>query len=80
MIDQKAAESFWRVVEECLVKFHDWDSSQAAKKSWELRRRIEVPEWKSPIKPEEYLSDIVHHAEPFDIACDLAEKPLDLDQ
>lgn len=71
MIDKKAVDAFWHVVKECLVQFHGFSESDADKQSATLRMRIESP-------PTGMSSDMFYHAEPFDVACDIAEKQLDL--
>lgn len=72
MIDPKAAESFWQVVKSCLAQFHGFSESEAEQASRSFRKRIESP-------PTGLSSDIFYHAEPFDVACDLAENSLPLD-
>ena len=72
MIDSKAAESFWQVVKACLAEFHGFSESEAEEAGIGLRERIESP-------PASMSSDVFYHAEPFDVACDLAGNPLPLD-
>ena len=72
MIDPKAAESFWQVVDACLALFHGFSESEAEEASIRLRKRIESP-------PAGMSSDVFYHAEPYDVACDLASKLLPLD-
>jgi hypothetical protein len=62
---------FWSVVRDCLVGIHRMSASDAEQKSKDLRRRIELP-------PPDISSEIFYHAEPFDVACDIAETYLDL--
>jgi hypothetical protein len=71
MIQKKTKDSFWEVVEDCLIEFHDFSKRNAQERSAKLREKIEHP-------PKGMSSDIFYHAEPFDVACDLAEKPLEL--
>jgi hypothetical protein len=73
MIDAKVKETFWDVVEECLIEIHGLSKPDAQTRSMDLRTRIESP-------PSGMSSDIFYHAEPFDVACDLAGRPLDLSQ
>lgn len=73
MIDRRAADSFWHVVRACLMTFHEFSDSEAGEKSMALRERIEAP-------PAGMSSDIFYHAEPFDVACDIAGKPRDLSE
>ena len=65
MIDAKAIDAFWSVVQRCLVQFHGLSEDEAHRRSQPLRARIESP-------PIGTSSDIFYHAEPFDVACDLA--------
>lgn len=60
---------YWRVVEDCLVKFHGYDPLEAAKLVDGLRERLSA---KLPTDDR----SIVYHAEPVDVACDLAGVPL----
>jgi hypothetical protein len=73
MIDQKAKDAFGDVVEDCLVEIHGIPRPAAQKRSLDLRARIESP-------PSGMSSEIFYHTEPFDVACDIAGKPLDLSQ
>ena len=72
MINPKAADSFWHVVKACLAKFHGFSESEAEEAIISLRKLIESP-------PAGMSSDVFYHAEPFDVACDLAGKSLPLD-
>lgn len=69
MIDRKAADAFWHVVKACLIQFHKFSESEADQKIVALRKRIESP-------PTGMSSDMFYHAEPFDVACDIAEEQL----
>ena len=73
MIALKAKDAFWDVVEESLVEIHGLAKPDAHKRSMDLRTRIESP-------PTGMSSDIFYHAEPFDVACDIAGRQLDLSQ
>lgn len=65
MIATWAKDAFWRVVEDCLVEIHGWPPRQARDRAGELRAHVEsIPFGLSP--------DMVYHAEPFDVALDLA--------
>lgn len=72
MIDSKAAEAFWQVVKACLAQFHGFSESEAEEASMSFCKRIGSP-------PAGLSSDIFYHAEPFDVACDVARKTLPLD-
>ncbi|MBM4047400.1 MAG: hypothetical protein FJ279_20025 [Planctomycetes bacterium] len=71
MIDSISRDRFWMVVEDCLVTFHALSRDEARKRTQELRVRIERDPTGMP-------SEMVYHAEPFDVACDIAEKPQEL--
>ena len=73
MIDPQAKDAFWHVVEVCLIEIHGLSQSDAHGRSMALRARIESP-------PSGMSSDIFYHAEPFDVACDIAGSQLDLSQ
>lgn len=66
-----AKNDFWMVVEQCLVQFHGSQRPDAHERAMELRQRIESP-------PNDMSTEILYHAEPFDVACDIANQPLDL--
>ena len=63
-------DEFWRIVAECLVKFHRVPHRTARSRTHRLRERIESA-------PRGISTTIFYHSEPFDVACDLAEKELD---
>ena len=73
MIAPKAKDAFWDVVEDCLVEIHGLAKPDAHKRSMDLRTKIESP-------PTGMSSEIFYHAEPFDVACDIAGSQLDLSQ
>jgi hypothetical protein len=62
---------FWNIIEHCLVKFHGKKSRWAHAAAIELREKIESTPLGMP-------DDIFYHAEPFDIACDIAGEHLDI--
>ena len=68
MIDSDAKNRFWQIVEECLVTIHGLQRDEARRKRVALRERLESP-------PTGMSSEILYHAEPFDIACDIAKQP-----
>src|SRR5215216_5172674 len=63
-------ESFWAAVRECLVRFHQLPDLTAVRKVAEFRSRLDEAPPGVPL-------DMVYHAEPFDVACDLAGNQLD---
>lgn len=73
MINPQAKDAFWHVVEECLTAMHGLSQQDAHGKSLALRARIDEP-------PSGMSSDIFYHAEPFDVACDLVGRQLDLSE
>ena len=72
MIDAQAKNEFWDVVEDCLKEFHHYEDYKAKQAINNFSARIEDP-------PRGLSSDIFYHAEPFDIACDIADKDLELE-
>lgn len=71
--NRQARDSFWEVVEDCLVEIHQLPRVDAHARRNTLRTRLEQP-------PPGISSEIVYHAEPFDVACNIAGKQLDLSQ
>ncbi len=67
-----AALNFWAAVEDCLVTFHRFQRSQAAETVAGLLRRL--PTTIDDGKPG--LEDMIYHAEPWQIACNLANEDL----
>ncbi len=63
--------SYWKVVEDCLQTFHCLPPGEARKLAKQLRDKVES-------HPRGMASRIFYHAEPFDVACDLAQKQLSL--
>lgn len=70
-LDPRAKDSFWQVVADCLMEFHLLDPGSAQAETIALRQRIE----QSPLG---ICGDVIYHDEPFDVACDIAGKKLDL--
>jgi hypothetical protein len=61
---------FWQIVNDCLVAFHKLTPQKAQNRTRRLRVRIESAPRSTP-------TVIFYHSEPFDVACDLAERQLD---
>jgi hypothetical protein len=61
-------EHFWSVVRCCVREFHPEHSSSVLSKVSRLRKKIEQ-------LPSEEM-ELFFHAEPFDVACRLAGRPL----
>ena len=72
MVTAGAIPHFWTAVEDCLVTFHNLPRCVAAEKVTSLLRRLPVASNDSPSA----LSDLIYHAEPWWIACDLADHEL----
>lgn len=64
-------EAFWRTVEECLVEFHQLSHAEAFRRVQDLRGRLDQP-------PLGLSGDLIYHDEPFDVACRIAGRTLDL--
>ncbi len=61
---------FWRVVVECLREFHKIAADEARRKADHYRNRIkQLPRG---------AARLLYHLEPFDVACDIARRPLKL--
>jgi hypothetical protein len=73
MIPHQAKDEFWAIVEDCLVEIHQLSRSEAQKRIRQLRADIAQP-------PPDIDADMFYHAEPFDVACDLAQNDLDISQ
>lgn len=65
MISLQHTDAFWRVVEDCLIQFHRFPARIAIQATDDLRTRLRSA-------PAGLRSDVVYHAEPFDVACDIA--------
>ena len=70
IIPEDAKDHFWSVVKECLVEFHQKPRAWSRTRSGRFRTRVET------MPPEEM--ELFYHSEPFDVACRLAEEPLDV--
>ena len=77
MIDLQARDEFWSVVEECLQEFHHLSPVDAVQKSRDLRRQLSTPPAGLPTA---LAGDLFYHDDPFDVACDLAGRHLDVTQ
>lgn len=72
-IPSRAKVAFWDVVMDCLVEFHQLALPVAQGRVSPLRAQIDQP-------PPGIDGDLIYHDEPFDVACRLAGKDLDLAQ
>lgn len=75
MISVQARDAFWMAVEDCLVEIHHLARGEARKRAGDLRADLGQPPPGLDVDEE-----AIYHAEPFDVACDLAGQPLDLAQ
>jgi hypothetical protein len=68
-IDKRA---FWEAVRLCLVSFHRFDTGTAEKT---------IETYKSRLADSKHpgAAEIVYHEDPFNLACELAGKQLDVD-
>jgi hypothetical protein len=67
-----AAPHFWSAVEDCLVTFHQLDRPEAAEMVTSLWLRL--PTAQDGAYPG--FEDMIYHAEPWQIACNLANSDL----
>jgi hypothetical protein len=65
-IDAQAKDAYWKVVTDCLIKFHGKSGQDAQNLTCDYRRKVEDP-------GDEPVGDIIYHEEPFYVACDLAK-------
>jgi hypothetical protein len=76
MVQASTASHFWSAVEDCLVNFHQFDRDKAAEKVIATWRRLPAgPETKCF---ESSFEDMIYHAEPWYIACNIAGQELSL--
>jgi hypothetical protein len=61
---------FWNVVRQCIRTFHAAHASSTLAAATRLRKKISG-------MPLEQM-ELFYHAEPFDVACNLADNPLDI--
>jgi len=82
MTMRQLAPAFWAAVEDCLVEFHRFSRSMAAEKVIDFRQRLEnisIPstgERRGETGPA--LADMIYHAEPWYLACNLAGEEIAL--
>jgi hypothetical protein len=70
VIPKDEQDHFWSVVRQCIRRFHARCASSTLAKAMRLRKKVSV-------MPVEQM-DLFYHAEPFDVACDLADNPLNV--
>lgn len=71
MTDALARNEFWQVVEDCLVDLFNQPRQQAREAWLSLAQHVEST-------PQRLPSDTFFHAEPYDVACDIADKEPDI--
>lgn len=81
MVGPKFAAQFWAAVVDCLVEFHRLSPDAAQQKVADLKERLAslaAPATVGNDGRESQLSyeDMIYHAEPWDIACNLANNPI----
>lgn len=64
-MDDNFKASYWATIMDCLTDLHKLNQLDAEQKIIELRNKIKG-------------HDIFYHAEPFDVACDLADQQLNM--
>jgi hypothetical protein len=67
-----AKVTFWAVVEDCLREFHGMRQDGIRRKAGKLRSGIDG----MTTGEQEYF----YHSEPFDVACEIADQPLDVQE
>jgi hypothetical protein len=70
IVPDDAKDQFWSVVRDCLHEFHKMTAEITRRKAAQLRKKIES-------MPNETM-EFFYHSEPFDVACDIANQPVDL--
>lgn len=78
MVQASIASHFWTAVEDCLVEFHNFERGRAAETVTTLWRQL--PKGPGGKCDEPSFEDIIYHAEPWYIACNLAQRDLPLNQ
>ena len=73
-VSATSAMHFWAAVEDCLVTFHAMQRTEAAAKVTDLWHRLPFA---SDGANRDY-EDMIYHAEPWQIACNLAGNDLDV--
>ncbi len=72
MMTPEEKKDYWLVVRECLVAFHGLKRTDASARVKFYGARMDSAE-------PQIASDIFYHNEPFDIACDIAERNVPMD-
>ncbi len=70
VIPKDEQDHFWSVVRQCIRKFHACCAPSTLAAATRLRKKVNG-------MPVEQM-ELFYHAEPFDVACNLADNPLDV--
>ena len=70
VIPKEEQDHFWSVVRQCIRRFHACCAPSTLAEATRLRRKVNS-------MPVEQM-ELFYHAEPFDVACNLADNPLDV--
>lgn len=70
IIPKEEQDRFWTVVRRCIRTFHPGCHTKTLPKAARLRKKVDA------MPPEQM--ELFYHAEPFDVACDLAGNHLDV--
>ena len=70
VIPNNEQDHFWSVVRQCIRKFHAGSATRTLIEVTRLRKKVKG-------MPLEQM-ELFYHAEPFDVACDLADNALDV--
>lgn len=71
VIPKDEQDHFWSVVRKCIRAFHPGCASATLTEATRLRKSVDG-------MPLEQM-ELFYHAEPFDVACNLAHQPLDVE-
>ncbi len=73
MMTTREKKDYWLVVRECLIVFHGISKNEA--------QRMSVSYWKEiESAAPEIRSDVFYHNEPFDVACDIMGRQIDMSE
>lgn len=70
------APHFWAAVEDCLMTFHQRSRCEAAEMVLNLFRRLPTTE----VGSDPAFGEMIYHAEPWQIACNLADNDLPISE
>jgi len=73
MMTADEKKDYWLVVRECLIAFHGVSKNEAKRMAVSLWREIESAE-------PEIRIDVFYHNEPFDVACDIIGRQIDMSE